>query len=103
MKYIFLAAMISYSNFIVIPQAVAAPPGRCTAEVLYSEELPYGPIGSWLVRADMKIIPSSRDHAFVATFVDYVPSQTSVRRGDTFRFSCGRLETHSLRLLDLMR
>jgi hypothetical protein len=101
-KHTFVAAALSCFGLVAIPQVLAAPSGRCTALVLYSEELPYGAIGSWLVRAEVQVTPP-RGPAFVSTLFDYVPWQMSFRRGDTFRFNCERAETRNLRLLDLVR
>ena len=103
MKHVFVAAAILCWNLFAIPQTTAAPPAHCTAQVLHSEELPYGPLRFWLVKANVKITSSSRGQAFVSTLFDYVPRQMSFRRGDTFRLNCERLETHNLRLLDLVR
>ncbi len=102
MKHTFVAAAISCLGLVAIPQVLATPSARCTALVLRSEELPYGPIGSWLVRANVQITPP-RGQAFVSTLFDYVPWQMSFRRGDTFRFNCGRVGTYNFHLLDLMR
>jgi hypothetical protein len=68
---------------------------HCTAQVLHSEELPYGPLGFWLVKADVKITSSSRGQAFVSTLFDYVPRQMSFQRSDTFWLNCERLKTHN--------
>lgn len=102
MKCAFIAIVMLCLNLVAIPQVIAAPAVRCAAEVLRSEELPYGPIRSWLVKAVMKITPL-RGPAFVVTLYDYVPWQTVVRRGDTFHFNCERIETYNFHLRDIVR
>lgn len=70
--------------------AFAAPPARCRAEVLQSEELPYAPIGSWLQKATVRIIYPDGQTA-ESTFFRTVPWQATLRRGERFRFDCERL------------
>jgi hypothetical protein len=65
----------------------AATPTLCRAEVLRSEELPYAPIGSWLLKATMRIT-YPHGPTVVSTFIKNTPWPMTVRRGDTFRFDC---------------
>ncbi len=60
-------------------------------EVLASEELPYAPIGNWLLKATVRITTPHGLPA-VSTFVKTTPWQTTLRRGDSFWFDCERLQ-----------
>ena len=62
---------------------------HCHAEVLLSEALPYAPIGSWLLKATIKIT-YPHGPAVVSTFIKSSPWQVTVRRGDSFWFDCDR-------------
>jgi hypothetical protein len=46
----------------------------CKARVLHSEELPYAPIGTWLVKATFEITPP-QGNPYLATFQDWMPWQ----------------------------
>jgi hypothetical protein len=60
----------------------------CKARVLYSEELPFAPIGTWLLRATLKITPP-RGNPYLATFQDWMPWQgPPLRRGQVLRVQC---------------
>lgn len=63
---------------------------RCHMEVLSSEELPYGLVGDWLLKATVRITYPDRSSA-ISTFVKSTPWQTTLRRGDNFWFDCERL------------
>jgi hypothetical protein len=70
--------------------AAQASPGyhRCVARVVQSEELPFAPIGSWLVRVTLEIT-APNGSAYQATFQDYMPWQAPPpRRGQAFRLLC---------------
>jgi hypothetical protein len=62
---------------------------RCHAEVLRSEELPYAPVGFWLLKVTMRIT-NPRGPTAVSTFVKSSPWHLTVRRGDAFWFDCDR-------------
>ncbi len=60
----------------------------CIAKVLHSEELPYAPMGSWLVKVTLEVIPPG-GAPFIATLQNNVLWQKSApRRGDTFSVRC---------------
>jgi hypothetical protein len=70
--------------------ASAATPARCHAEVIRSEELPYAPVGSWLLKATVRIT-YPRGPTVESTFVKTAPWHVTLRRGDAFWFDCERL------------
>jgi len=76
---------------LISAHAYAAKPTRCHAEVLRSEELPYAPVGSWLLKATIRI---THPHGppTVSTIVKYSPWQTTLRRGETFWFDCEHIK-----------
>ena len=60
----------------------------CTARVVYSEQLPYAPIDTWLVKVTLEITPR-HGAPYVTTLQDRMPWQgPPPRRGQTFRLSC---------------
>ncbi|WP_066513654.1 hypothetical protein [Bradyrhizobium macuxiense] len=70
--------------------SAAAPAGRCRAEVLRSEELPYAPIGSWLLKATVRVT-YPHGQTVDQTFLKNSPWQVTLRRGDKFWIDCERL------------
>ena len=73
-----------------IAQAATAYQGFlvCKARVLYSEELPFAPIGTWLLRATLEITPP-HGRPYLATFQDWMPWQgPPLRRGQVLRVQC---------------
>jgi hypothetical protein len=59
-------------------------------EVLSSEELPYAPIGQWLLKATVRVT-YPHGPTVVSTFARNSPWQKTFRRGDTFWFDCEHL------------
>ena len=60
----------------------------CTARVVYSEELPYAPIDTWLVKVTLEITPR-HGAPYVTTLQDRMPWQgPPPRRGQAFRLWC---------------
>jgi hypothetical protein len=60
----------------------------CMAKVIKSEELPYAPMGYWLVRATLQVTPPAGP-VFETTLQDRMPLQAyPPRRGETFRLWC---------------
>src|SRR6516165_11219346 len=79
-------------------QAGAAYQGflSCKARVLYSEELPFAPIGTWLVRATLEITPP-HGNPYLATLQDWMPWQgPPPRRGQSFRVQCDPADPRNL-------
>ena len=70
----------------------------CTARVVYSEELPYAPIDTWLVKVTLEITPRN-GAPFVTTLQDRMPWQgPPPRRGQAFRLWCDPAHPSYLRL-----
>jgi hypothetical protein len=66
----------------------------CTARVLYSEQLPFAPINTWLVKVTLEITPPNGG-AFVTTLQDTTPWQVAPpRQGQTFRLRCNPGNLH---------
>jgi hypothetical protein len=91
-KLTIAAALLATATFSNATAAAQPSPGYrglpCVARVVQSEELPYAPIGSWLVRVTLEITPPD-GHAYLATFQDYMPWQgPPPRRGQAFRLLC---------------
>jgi len=60
----------------------------CKARVVYSEELPYAPIDTWLVKVTLEITPRN-GVPYVTTLQDRMPWQgPPPRRGQAFRLWC---------------
>jgi hypothetical protein len=60
----------------------------CIAKVLHSEELPFAPVGHWLVKVTLRILPPNGG-AFETTMQDTMPWQAPPpRQGQTFRLRC---------------
>jgi hypothetical protein len=71
----------------------------CTARVLYSEELPFAPINTWLVKVTLEITPPNGS-TFVTTLQDSVPWQVAPPRpGQTFRLRCDPANPGNLHLM----
>ena len=71
----------------------------CVAKVLASEELPFAPIGYWLVRVALEVTPPGAP-AFVLTRQDNMPmQQRPPRQGQTFRVRCDPTNPTDLQLI----
>ena len=71
----------------------------CRARVVYSEELPFAPVGSWLVNATLEITPHNGS-IYYATLQDWMPWQgPPPRRGQTFRLWCDPSHPGNLHLV----
>ena len=72
--------------------------GRCTARVVYSEELPFAPIDSWLVNVTLEITPQ-HGVPFYAAWHERMPWQRPPpRRGQAFHVWCDPSNPNNLRL-----
>ncbi len=70
----------------------------CIARVVYSEELPFAPIGSWLVKATLEITPPN-GAAYYVTLHEEMPWQgPPPRRGQAFRLWCDPADPGHLQL-----
>jgi hypothetical protein len=78
------------------PQNKAA---ACIAKVIKSEELPYAPMGYWLVRVTLQVTPPSGE-VFETTLQDKMPLQAyPPRRGETVRLWCDPADPTNLHLI----
>jgi hypothetical protein len=69
-------------------QEAPGPLQPCTARVVYSEQLPYAPIDTWLVKVTLEITPR-HGAPYVTTLQDRMPWQgPPPRRGQVFRLWC---------------
>jgi hypothetical protein len=70
----------------------------CTARVVYSEELPFAPIDSWLVKVTLQITPQN-GAPYITTLHDRMPWQgPPPRRGQAFRLWCDPTNPSHLQL-----
>ncbi len=74
-----------------VANAQSVPPGQlqhCMARVVYSEELPFAPIDTWLVKVTLEITPRNGPR-YYTTLQDRLPWQgPPPRRGQAFRLWC---------------
>jgi len=71
-----------------LAQSAPAQLQACRARVVYSEELPFAPVSTWLVKVTLEITPR-HGAPYYATLQDRMPWQGSPpRRGQTFRLWC---------------
>jgi hypothetical protein len=71
----------------------------CTARVLYSEELPFAPINTWLVKVTLEITPPTGG-AFITMLQDTMPWQVAPpRQGQTFKLRCDPANPGNLHLM----
>jgi hypothetical protein len=69
-------------------QSAPNPLQPCTARVVYSEELPYAPVDTWLVKVTLEITPRN-GAPYITTLQDRMPWQgPPPRRGQAFRLWC---------------
>jgi hypothetical protein len=84
------------------PAAPASPAGQglpCVARVIHSEELPFAPIGNWLVKVTLEITPPS-GNAYQTNLQDWMPWQgPPPRRGQAFRVQCDPANPGDLHLI----
>lgn len=71
----------------------------CVARVIHSEELPYAPINTWLVKVTLEITPPN-GNAYRTTLQDWMPWQgPPPRRGQAFRLLCDPANPSDLHLI----
>jgi hypothetical protein len=80
-----------------------ASPGNegsvCIAKVIRSEELPYAPMGYWLVRVTLEV-SSPSGLTYQVTFQNQMPWQgPPPRKGQTFRVRCDPANPGDLHLI----
>jgi len=92
MKPVIAAVILMAGVTLASPPANAQGAGnpwrRCTARVVHSEELPFAPIGSWLVKVTLEITPR-HGRAYYTTLQNRMLWQgPPPRRGQVFRLLC---------------
>ena len=103
MKLFIAAAALSIGATVACADpADRAPRGdrfrNCTARVLHSEELPFAPVGYWLVNVTLEITPPN-GNAYAMTLRDWMPRQDPPpRRGQAFRLLCDPARPYDLHL-----
>jgi hypothetical protein len=71
----------------------------CTARVLSSEELPFAPVNTWLVKVTLEVTPPNGG-AFVTSMQNTMPWQVRPpRQGQTFRVRCDPANPGDLQLM----
>jgi hypothetical protein len=103
MKSVFAAAIVLAGATLANTDANAQGPGspfrRCTARVVHSEELPFAPIDSWLVKVTLEITPRNGS-TYTTTLQDRMPWQgPPPRRGQTFQLLCDPASPSDLHLV----
>jgi hypothetical protein len=102
MKSVFAAAIILAGATLAGTEANAQGAGNplrpCTARVVYSEELPFAPIDSWLLKVTLEITPRN-GAPYYTTLHDRMPWQgPPPRRGQAFRLWCDPTNPNDLHL-----
>src|ERR1700722_18485516 len=98
-----IAAVIAIAGATLITDAAQAQRATetlrpCTARVVYSEELPFAPIDSWLVKVTLQITPQN-GAPYLTTLHDRMPWQgPPPRRGQAFRLWCDPANPNHLQL-----
>jgi hypothetical protein len=102
MKSVIAAAIVIAGATLASAAAHAQGAGEtlrpCTARVVYSEELPFAPIDSWLVKVTLEITPKNGS-PYYTTLHDRMPWQgPPPRRGQAFRLWCDPANPNHLQL-----
>ena len=100
MKLSIAAAVLLASVTLPAQASAGGDPGLpCIARVLHSEELPFAPINTWLVKVTLEIT-TPNGGAFTTTLRDTTPWQVpSPRQGQTFRLRCDPANPGNLHLM----
>jgi len=101
MKSVFAAAIAlagaTLSGTAANAQDAAISWRPCTARVVYSEELPFAPIDSWLVKMTLEITPKD-GVPYYTTLQQRMPLQgPPPRHGQVFRIWCDPANPNVLR------
>ena len=101
MKPVIAAAIVilgATSTTAAQAQGARAALRPCMARVVYSEELPFAPIDSWLVKVTLEITPQN-GAPYYTTLHDRMPWQgPPPRRGQAFRLWCDPADPGHLQL-----
>jgi hypothetical protein len=96
-----MAIVLAGASFSSAAAAQSAPGQlqRCTARVVYSEELPFAPIDSWLVKVTLEVTPRY-GVPYVTTLQNRMPWQgPPPRRGQALRLWCDPANPNYLQLM----
>jgi hypothetical protein len=102
MKSAFAAAMVlagaTLASTAANAQGAQNSLQSCKARVIYSEELPFAPIDSWLVKVTLEITPRN-GVPYTTTLHKWMPWQgPPPRRGQAFRVWCDPANPNDLHL-----
>jgi len=87
------------ANAAANAQTSGSPLRPCTARVVNSEELPFAPIESWLVKVTLEVTPKNGSAYITTTLQDRMPWQgPPPRRGQAFHVWCDPANPSHLRL-----
>ena len=97
------ATLLAGATLASVTSAAQASPGNqgfpCVAIVIHSEELPFAPINTWLVKVTLEITPPN-GNAYQTTLRDWMPWQgPPPRRGQAFRVLCDPVNPSDLHLI----
>ncbi len=103
MKLIIPAISLAGAALASATLTAQASPGNqgapCTAKVIHSEELPFGPAHTWLVKVTLEITPPN-GNAYQTTLQNWMPWQgPPPRRGQAFRVQCDPANPDDLHLI----
>jgi hypothetical protein len=99
MKSIIAAAIVLAGATLASAQGSGNPFRPCTARVVHSQELPFAPIDSWLVKVTLEITPESGS-PYITTLQDRMPWQgPPPRRGQVFQLWCDPANPSDLHLV----
>src|ERR1700761_1318595 len=103
MKSVVAAALVLAGATLPAAPANAQASGYswrpCTARVVNSEELPFAPIDSWLVKVTLEVTPQNGS-PYYTTLQDRMPWQgPPPRRGQAFQLLCDPANPNDLHLI----
>ena len=101
MKLVIAASIVLAVTTLSVTASNAQTPGislrPCKARVVYSEELPFAPIDSWLVKVTLEITPKN-GLPYYTTLQKQMPWQgPPPRRGQALRLWCDPANPNELR------
>ncbi|MFT4116139.1 hypothetical protein [Bradyrhizobium sp.] len=102
MRYFGISVLLLGLLIAAAGGAKATTRDRCRADVIEVRELPYAPIGSWLLKATALLTYPDHTRAKI-TLVGQKPWQLTIRRGDRFWLDCARLSDPYIATLDGLR
>jgi hypothetical protein len=99
MKLTMVAAALLAGMTLTTAASAGSQGNACTARVVHSEELPFAPFQSWLVRVTLEVTPPEGS-AYQLTMQDNMPWQgPPPRRGQKFRLQCDPANPSDLHII----